>query len=83
MSLKPEEVYAILKKQIQFGGGTPGPAGVGISKIEKTKTEGLIDTYTITYTNGNITTYTVTNGEDGKTPAISINDKGELIVSSY
>ena len=27
MSLKPDEVYAILKKQIQSGGGTPGPAG--------------------------------------------------------
>lgn len=27
MALKEEEVYAILKKQIQSGGGTPGPAG--------------------------------------------------------
>lgn len=61
-----EEVYAILKKQIQSGGGTPGPAGVGIQKIEKTGTEGLVDTYTITYTNGQTTTYTVTNGADGE-----------------
>lgn len=66
MSLKAEEVYAILKKQIQSGGGTPGPAGVGIQKIEKTGTEGLVDTYTITYTNGQTTTYTVTNGADGE-----------------
>lgn len=65
MSLKPDEVYAILKKQIQSGGGTPGPAGVGIQKIEKTGTEGLVDTYTITYTNGQTTTYTVTNGAEG------------------
>jgi len=40
--------------------------GVGISSIEKTGTSGLIDTYTITYTNGNSTTYTVTNGRDGQ-----------------
>ena len=65
MSLKPDEVYALLKKQIEQGGGTPGPAGVGIQKIEKTKTEGLIDTYTITLTNMQTSTFTVTNGEKG------------------
>ena len=65
MALKAEEVYAILKKQIQSGGGTPGPAGNGIEKIEKTNTEGLVDTYTITYTNGSTTTFTITNGADG------------------
>lgn len=75
MALKPEEVYAILKKQIQSGGGTPGPAGVGIQKIEKTGTEGLVDTYTITYTNGQTTTYTVTNGADG--PKGDKGDKGD------
>ena len=66
MSLKPDEVYALLKKQIEQGGGTPGPQGVGIQKIEKTGTDGLVDTYTITYTNGQTTTYTVTNGADGE-----------------
>ena len=75
MALKAEEVYAILKKQIQSGGGTPGPAGVGIQKIEKTGTEGLVDTYTITYTNGRTTTYTVTNGADGEKG--DTGDKGE------
>lgn len=70
-----EEVYAILKKQIQSGGGTPGQAGVGIQKIEKTGTEGLVDTYTITYTNGQTTTYTVTNGADGEKG--DTGDKGE------
>ena len=49
------------------GGGTPGPAGVGISKIEKTGTDKLVDTYTITYTNGQTTTFTVTNGAKGDT----------------
>ena len=75
MALKAEEVYAILKKQIQSGSGTPGPAGVGIQKIEKTGTEGLVDTYTITYTNGQTTTYNVTNGADGEKG--DTGDKGE------
>lgn len=66
MALRAEDVYAILIKKINEGGGTPGPAGVGIQKIEKTNTEGLVDTYTITYTDGGTTTYTVTNGEDGQ-----------------
>lgn len=66
MSLKPDEVYALLKKQIEQGGGTPGPQGVGIQKIEKTKTEGLVDTYTITLTNGQVSTFTVTNGAKGE-----------------
>ncbi len=37
--------------------------GNGISSIEKTSTSGLVDTYTITYTNGNTTTFDVSNGE--------------------
>ena len=37
----------------------------GISSIEKTGTAGLIDTYTITYTDGTTQTYNVTNGVDG------------------
>lgn len=75
MALRAEEVYAILKKQMQSGGGTPGTPGRGIEKIELTDTQGLIDTYTITYTDGATTTYTVTNGEDGEigaTPNIQI-----------
>lgn len=38
---------------------------VGISKIEKTATEGNIDTYTITFTNGTTYNFTVTNGQNG------------------
>lgn len=63
MSLKAEEVYAILKKQIQQGGGTPG---VGISNIEKTSSQGAVDTYTILLTDGSSYTFTVTNGVDGE-----------------
>ena len=43
--------------------GATGATGNGISKIEKTSTEGLVDTYTVTYTNGSTTTFTVTNGD--------------------
>ena len=42
--------------------GPQGPRGNGISSIEKTSTSGLVDTYTITYTNGNTTTFDVSNG---------------------
>lgn len=37
-----------------------------IASIEKTGTEGLVDTYTITFLDGNTQTYTVTNGERGE-----------------
>jgi len=46
-------------------GNLQGPAGNGISSITKSSTSGLVDTYTITYTNGNSDTFTVTNGADG------------------
>ena len=46
--------------------GSTGATGNGIASIEKTSTSGLVDTYTITYTNGNSTTFPVTNGEDGQ-----------------
>ena len=39
-----------------------GETGNGIKKIEKTKTEELIDTYTIYYTNGATSTFQVSNG---------------------
>ena len=49
------------------GGGTPGKDGVGIQKIEKTSTAGLVDTYTITLTNNTTYTFTVANGAQGET----------------
>ena len=45
--------------------GDPGAAGVGISSIDLTSSVGLVDTYTITYTDSTTTTFTVTNGQDG------------------
>ena len=43
--------------------GPQGECGNGISSIEKTGTEGLVDTYTIYFTNGTNTTFNITNGE--------------------
>lgn len=42
--------------------GATGATGNGIASITKTGTSGLVDTYTITYTNGQTSTFTVTNG---------------------
>ena len=47
--------------------GDTGATGTGISSIYKTSTSGLVDTYTITFTNGVTITYDVTNGADGAT----------------
>ena len=43
----------------------------GIKSIAKTSTSGLVDTYTITFTNNTTTTFTVTNGDDGTSVSIS------------
>lgn len=45
--------------------GVQGDTGNGIFSIVKTGTSGLVDTYTITYTDGTTTTFNVTNGRDG------------------
>ena len=46
--------------------GTDGEDGRGIESIDLTDTSGLVDTYTITYTDDTTSTYTVTNGADGE-----------------
>ena len=43
--------------------GATGATGNGIASIAKSGTAGLVDTYTITYTNGQTSTFTVTNGQ--------------------
>lgn len=64
-------------KTVDVLDGTDGDDGVGISSIAKTGTVGLVDTYTITYTNGQTTTFNVTNGEDGApgvSPSVTVTD---------
>lgn len=42
-----------------------GETGNGIDRIEKTSSVGLIDTYTIYFTNGTTSNFTIKNGEQG------------------
>lgn len=59
--------------------GIQGPTGKGISKIEKTSEVGLVDIYTITYTDDSTSTFTVTNGKDGIGGAITEEQKEAII----
>ncbi len=45
--------------------GEKGEKGVGIDNIEKTSTVGLVDTYTIKYTDNSTSEFSVTNGKGG------------------
>ena len=49
--------------------GQNGQDGVSVSSITKTGSNGLVDTYTITYSDGSSTTFEVTNGATGATGA--------------
>ena len=57
-------------KKINFTFGIPkgdtGATGNGIKSINLTSSNGLVDTYTITFTDGSTTTFVVTNGEKGE-----------------
>ena len=72
--------------------GDKGDDGVSIVSIEKTGSDGLLDTYTITYSDGHTSTFVVANGaqgdqgiqgipgNDGHTPVITIGDNGNWFV---
>ena len=65
--------------------GEDGADGNGITSIAKTSTSGLVDTYTITFTDGNTQTFTVTNGQDGENaqystlPEASASNVGQIV----
>lgn len=63
--------------------GEKGDAGLGIASISKTGTEGLVDTYTVTYTDGSKTTFTITNGNDGIGIVSIQKTKTEGLVDTY
>ena len=75
--------------------GSNGTDGVSIVSVVKTGSDGLTDTYTITYSNGTTSTFTVTNGAkgeqgsqgpqgnpgaDGHTPIITIGENGHWYI---
>lgn len=62
--------------QTEIYDGLDGDDGRGIAYISKVGSSGLVDTYTITFTDGTQTSYNVTNGQDGAN-----GDNGNGIVS--
>lgn len=67
--------------------GEAGKDGISIESVEKVDSEGLTDTYKITYSDGSSTTFTVTNGKDGSDGEdgtsitdVDVNDAGELVI---
>ena len=61
--------------------GTNG-SSITVSSVEKTGSNGLIDTYTITFSDGTKTTFTVTNGESSVIENIECT-KTEGLVDTY
>jgi len=62
--------------------GEKGDTGIGIKEITKTGTSGLVDTYTITFTDNSTTTFIVTNGCAGiSVTDATINASGDLIIT--
>ena len=63
----PHKEIAIAKIVSSKAGEESSPSNTlrSIEGISKTNTEGLVDTYTITYSDKSTSTFTVTNGKDG------------------
>ena len=69
--------------------GEKGNDGVSVVSIIKTSTSGLVDTYTITYSDGKTSKFTVTNGksgidglpgDDGHSPVVTISEDGYWVI---
>lgn len=61
----PEMIDEAVNRYLDQNPVTKGDDGVGIESIEKIGSEGLIDTYRITFTDGTYTDYYVRNGAQG------------------
>ena len=64
IKINPQPTFEIELNE-QGPQGLRGYTGNGIESYELTSTAGLVDTYTITFTDGNTTEVDVTNGKDG------------------
>lgn len=67
------ELSGTINRSVTLSGSmiARGLDGRGIVSIAKTGTSGLVDTYTITYTDATTSTFTVTNGANGQITATS------------
>ena len=60
-----------------------GEDGRGITSIVKTSTAGLVDTYTITYTDNTTSTFQVTNGQDTDEMGVVNDYTSDDLISNY
>ena len=60
--------------------GDTGETGNGIASITKTGTSGLVDTYTIYFTDQTTTTFTVTNGQNGTGSVADVTQNGVSVL---
>lgn len=58
--------------------GEQGQKGTSVVSINKTSSDGLVDTYTITFSDGSTTTFTVTNGESNVIESIELTSSSGL-----
>lgn len=58
--------------------GEQGKDGKSVVSIAKTSTSGLVDIYTITFSDGTTSTFTVTNGESNSIENIALTDSSGL-----
>lgn len=68
---------------IQGQQGIQGDTGNGIASIDKTDSRGLVDVYTITFTDGTTTTFEITNGEDGDVTQVELDELKEKVFFDY
>ena len=68
-----DQLIALVEK-VQSDLDSGAFVGNGIQSIAKISTSGLVDTYQITFTNRSTFEYQVTNGQNGQTPTITIQD---------
>lgn len=71
INIKFDELLALISK-VNEDLDSGAFDGVGIDSISKKSTQGNVDTYTITFTNGKTFEYNVTNGVDGKSPIVTV-----------
>ena len=63
--------------------GAQGAPGRGITSVSKTGNSGLVDTYTITYSDASTSTFQITNGAagaDGVSPTVTATQNGSNII---